>query len=190
MQSARHEIPDEHLTDIQQFAMEATSEESPQSNQRLPELPVLSDMEDLDDPESIKRIGHWGEEYVYMVLSRRRCLPSGRKIASIDWVNETSESGKPYDIEVTLEKEETRGEEESNDEEDGTKVFIEVKSTASSSKDLVAFSWNELKFAEQESGSYHLYRVYHAGMKTPRLCQLENLTHYLKDRGVRMVFLL
>lgn len=151
------------------------------------ELPVL---EDLDDPESIQRIGRWGEEFVYAELSRHRCLPSGRKIASIDWVNENSESGKPYDIAVTLEKEERKETEDRGDKEDSPMVYIEVKSTASSSKDIVAFSWGELKFAEQENEGYHLYRVYHVGTTTPRLCQLQNLTNYLQNRGVRMVFML
>jgi hypothetical protein len=178
MQSARHEIPDEDLTDIQYMVAEVNSE------MQSEDLLVLTDLE--DDPESIARIGRWGEEYVYNVLRRRNCLPNGLKITGIDWVNEITESGSPYDIEVTLERQE--GMEATG--EDGDKVYIEVKSTASSSKDLVAFSWNELKFAEEKKDSYQLYRVYHAGTQTPRLRQLENINHYLLVKGTRLFFLL
>ena len=44
---------------------------------------------------------------------------------------------------------------------------------SSSSKDVVNFSWSELKFAEEKCESYHLYRVYNAGRASHRLCQLE-----------------
>ena len=78
-------------------------------------------------------------------------------------MNESRETGLPYDIEVELESSEV------GDVNGDSKVFIEVKSTSSSSKDVVNFSWSELKFAEEKCESYHLYRVYNAGRASHRL---------------------
>lgn len=179
MQSAKQEIPDEDLVDIQDFvtAVSGPSEE----NSVIP----LIEIDDINDPESILRIGRWGEELVSTVLQRRGRLPSGQLIAGVNWVNQSGETGKPYDIEVELEHIAGAGEDETD-----SKVYIEVKSTSASTKDVVDFSWKELKFAEEQGKGYHLYRVYSAGRATHKLRQLENLSCYLHNGPVRLLLLL
>ena len=49
-------------------------------------------------------------------------MTNGRAIRSVNWVNESGETGLPYDIEVELESGEEGG------VNGDTKVFIEVKS--------------------------------------------------------------
>lgn len=176
-QSAQHEVADEDLVNIQHLVEYISSN----SSNGDPVIPLI-EISDVDDPESILRIGRWGEEFVSAVLRRRGELPNGRKIKDIQWVNETAETGKPYDIEVELEA--------SEDNDDNTRIYIEVKSTSSSKKDLVNFSWSELKFAEEKCGDYHLYRVYNAGRDSHRLCQLEDLSQYLQSKPIRLFFIL
>jgi len=109
---------------------------------------------------------------VYTFLKAKGRLPDGRAFQSIQWVNENSESANPYDIEIEVANE---------------KIYIEIKSTTSAHKELVAISWRELKFAEEQSGNFHLYRVYRAGKVTTELCWLENLFNYLQNNPVRFL---
>ena len=132
-------------------------------------LPLMTGV----DEESLMKVGRWGEEFVYTFLKAKGRLPDGRTFQSIQWVNENSESANPYDIEIEVANE---------------KIYIEVKSTTSAHKELVAISWRELKFAEEQHGNFHLYRVYRAGKVTTELCWLENLFNYLQNNPVRFFF--
>ena len=114
-------------------------------------------------------IGRWGEELVYEYLKHAQKLPNGQPIQTVTWINKDSETGRPYDIEVQT---------------TSTTVYIEVKSTSSAVKELVYFSWKELKFAEQEL-QFHLYRVYSAGTAAVSLRCLENLHFVLNNYPVR-----
>ena len=105
-----------------------------------------SDIEGMQ--ESMMASGKWGEMFVHLMFKKQGALPNGLKIASIEWENEKDESGLPYDIKVTV--------------QDGTVYFLEVKSTSSSNKELIPFSWKELKFAKEKAGCYTLIRVYNA----------------------------
>lgn len=125
------------------------------------------------DQESQERIGRWGEEYVYKYLEFMKCLPDGQSIQTITWINETLETGKPYDIEVKIDPD--------------TVLYIEVKSTKSPEKELMEFSWNELQFADKEKQNYHLYRVYSAGSALVTLKWIENLSDVLDTRPVRLL---
>ena len=171
LQSAQKEMLDE-LVNIQHLVDQTQA--SSGSNPLVP----LMEFSINNDPESLAKIGRWGEELVFVVLKRRGEMPNGKKIKNVVWVNEGKETGWPYDIEVELE----------SDNQD--KVYIEVKSTAASNKELVTFSWKELKFAEEKSLNYHLYRVYSAGKASHKLCQLENLHRYLQEQPIRLLFLL
>lgn len=133
-------------------------------------LPLIAEDQDED---SRKKVGRWGEEFVYTLLKAKRKLPDGRQFHSIQWVNENSESSKPYDIEIQVENEH---------------IYIEVKSTASAHKELAVISWRELKFAEEQSEHFHLYRVYSAGKASKELFWLENLFSYLQNNPVRFFF--
>jgi hypothetical protein len=124
------------------------------------------------DQESREQVGRWGEEYVYKYLTAAKHLPGGQLINSVTWINEVTETGKPYDIAVEIEPQST--------------LYIEVKSTKSSEKEFMEFSWHELQFAETEKGSYHLYRVYSAGSELVALKWIENLANVLNTRPVRL----
>ena len=111
----------------------------------------------------------WYLYNIHTVLGLEIKFPSNRVRSTLNWVNESGETGLPYNIEVELESS------EEGDVNGDSKVFIEVKSTSSDSKDVVnlSFSWSELKFVEEKCESYHLYRVYNAGRASHRLRQLE-----------------
>ena len=94
-------------------------------------------------------------------------------------MNELQESGRPYDIEIELLP--------VDGSTDSLLVYIEVKSTISNNKDLISFSWNELKFAAEKKHSYHLYRVYNAGQTSHRICQVENFNQYLQGRCISIL---
>ena len=174
MQSARNEVPDEDLVDIQHLVDQVRD-----SNKGNPIIPLI-EISNADDKESRIKIGRWGEEFVYEVLRRKGELPNGDKIKKIVWVNKTSETGMPYDIEI-----------ETDAAVDSVRViYVEVKSTAASNKDLVEFSWQELKYAERMAADYHLYRVYNAGKPSHRLCQLEDVQNYLHETHTRLLFFL
>ena len=147
-------------------ALKPVSVESPE------DLLNRSFMESCDQ-ESQERIGRWGEEYVYKFLTAASQLPSGQRILSVTWINETSETGEPYDIEVQIEPQ--------------TVLYIEVKSTISAEKEFMQFSWNELQFADKEKQNYHLYRVYSAGSELVTMKWMENLASILTTRPVRLL---
>ncbi len=130
-------------------------------------VPVIPD----DEYESRKLVGQWGERFVYAFLKETRELPDGRKILEVRWINDQTESGNPYDLVVAVEDE---------------MVYVEVKSTASADKELVALSWKELKFAEEKTESFYLFRVYNAGRVSPQLRWLKDLRSYLENKPVRM----
>ena len=127
---------------------------------------------DSCEQDSQERVGRWGEEYVYKYLTAADSLPSGQRIRSVTWINESTETGKPYDIEVEIEPQ--------------TVLYIEVKSTKSSEKEFMEFSWNQLKFADREKHNYHLYRVYSAGSELVTLKWMDNLSDILTTRPVRL----
>ena len=158
------DFSDQGVADIASLMQKASLEGL---GEHLP--PLISE----DDLLARKFIGRWGEEFVYTYLKTLGQLPDGRKIQSIQWLNEEVESLKPYDIVVHVEAKE---------------LYIEVKSTSSSDKELVAVSWKELKFAEEQSENYQLYRVYNAGKASRQLCWLENLHGYLQNKPIRFLF--
>lgn len=127
---------------------------------------------DSCEQDSHELIGRWGEEYVYKYLSSVSHLPSGQRIMSVTWINEDSETGKPYDLQINIEPQAI--------------LYIEVKSTKSCKKEFMEFSWNELQFAEREKQNYHLYRVYSAGSELATLKWIENLSGILTTQPVRL----
>ena len=154
-----------NLSNIETVDISSKMQRAEVEDLEMPTIP--SDDEDL---ESRKAIGRWGEKWVYTFLLQKRKLADGRELQQVTWMNEVDESNEPYDIIVQTQD---------------TQVYIEVKSTASSSKELVAISWKELKFAEKEGDNFHLYRVYGAGMSSPQLLWLENLYQHLETTPTR-----
>ena len=155
-----------------------------QSFQGGDKTPLVEMLEDIsaDDPESLLKIGRWGEQYVYTLLENMEHLPDGSHVKSISWINKDGETYMPYDIAVELEGD--------NPTQQCRSIYIEVKSTASNEKEHVSISWNQLKFAEEHGEDYHLYRVYSAGRPHSHLCMLENLHSFIKSHHVRFSFVL
>ena len=126
---------------------------------------------------SKKAVGHWGECFIYHLLKDSSVLPNGSRIVNVRWLNEDRESGNPYDLIVEAEEEH--------------EFFIEVKATASLTKELIPISWKELKFAELQQENYLLYRLYNAG-KSPREMQLkylQNLCGHIESHPTARLFL-
>lgn len=129
----------------------------------------ISDLKILTKNANAEEIGHWGESFVYAFLK-------ANAKNEVIWMNEIKETGSPYDIKNIV---------------DGEQIFIEVKSTASSEKNLLEISSQEIKCAFEKQNNYHLYRVYNAGK--PQECRIErlcNLAYHLDRKSVRMFIII
>ncbi|KAM0064933.1 putative histidine kinase/HSP90-like ATPase superfamily [Helianthus debilis subsp. tardiflorus] len=107
--------------------------------------------------------GRRGEELAFNYYKNK-----GIKV--VKWVNESSETGLPYDIEVY--------------DNENRKEYIEVKTTDSETKDWFEISVREWQFAVKKGESYSIARVVLLGDKSAqvtvfknpaRLCQLGQL---------------
>lgn len=89
-------------------------------------------------------IGRAGEELINVYLDKEKM---SKKISSFQWMNESRESGKPFDFIVYL----TTGEE----------VYIDVKSTQFKFNQPLLFSDKEIDFIKAlPESQYSVYRVY------------------------------
>ena len=117
-----------------------------------------------------EEIGRWGEECVYILLKH---IEVNNQVI---WVNESAESGFPYDIVIRR---------------DDVEIFIEVKSTSTSEKHVLEISSREIMCAYEKKENYHLYRVYNAGnahdCRVARLC---NLASNLDTKAVSLFILI
>ena len=151
--------------------------QSVQPSDGMPIIPLLNS----DDPDYLKRIGHWREEFVFTLLRNSRQFPDGGQIMAITWVNQASESGLPYDLALELDL--SKGQERQT-------CFIDVKATAGKEKELVAASWKELKFAQDNTDSYYIFRVYGAGSSMARVSFVKNMLGYFENNQTRLFFYL
>ena len=138
---------------------------------------VVELLPDEGNQTSKEAVGRWGEWFVYNHLKQLKVLPNGIKIAEVQWMNENTETGDPYDLTIVTETKE--------------KWYVEVKATSSMNKDIFPISWKELKFAEKEGQRYLLYRLYNAG-KSPKemhLMYLQDLVGHLNTNPVARLFL-
>jgi len=118
------------------------------------------------DEHATKAVGRWGE-----ALTARVLRESG-DFSSVDWVNEESEQGLPYDIKTTWLEQEENGAQ--------TRVtFVEVKSTISADKQLFELSLAELDFMRRAGRAYELFRVWGAGSASARVARLREPAAHL-----------
>ncbi|KAG8469988.1 hypothetical protein KFE25_006443 [Diacronema lutheri] len=89
----------------------------------------------------MREAGRWGEQLVYQLLLLTHAG------AGVRWLNEASESGLGYDLELML---------------GGRRIFVEVKSTRHARKNVFQISSREWELARKMGDGYHLYRVYAA----------------------------
>lgn len=89
--------------------------------------------------ETAQHIGRWGEQMVAQLLKMEH--PQ----ASLQWLNESAESGQPYDIELRA---------------GGLWELVEVKTTARKDQEArFSISLAELECARRHSAAYSIYRV-------------------------------
>ena len=102
----------------------------------------------LDSDADTTAIGRWGEELVY-----RHLRTSGE---TLEWMNEHTESGLPYDILMQGPAEGPNGQRQP--------LYLEVKTTISASRHVFPISGQEISFAREHRSSYWVVRVYAGGL--------------------------
>lgn len=118
--------------------------------------------------EARRDIGYWGEGFIYDVL-----VETSPSTDTVNWVNQYSESGKPYDIEI---------------QSGHKRTYIEVKSTKTSSKRKFEFSLNELECARRHGSDYLIYRVYNAGQKDfARFEKFRNIETLIRSGSLKLL---
>jgi hypothetical protein len=88
-------------------------------------------------------IGRRGEELVYNYLQWK--YPDRK----IEWINQHSESGQPFDIRMTCKETKNQAN------------LIEVKTTGSSTQNTFQISIGEVECLIENQNNYHIYRVYY-----------------------------
>ena len=121
------------------------------------------------DEERDRVLGPRGEEIVY-ALEKARVCASGYPEERVIWVAESNPMSD-FDIESV--------------DEDGERLFIEVKSTAGTDG---RFHWSlpEFQRAIQERNRYLLYRVYKANTLSPVIRQFRNPVSLLSCGGLHL----
>lgn len=133
----------------------------------------------LSEDSDTTAIGMWGEELVKNFLEKCK-LQNDSNVIEIIHVNQEFETGSPYDFIVRYQREDSV-----------TDVYIEVKTTVSSSKACFQISLNQLIFASQKGPHYHLYRVFSAGNSNEvRLAKIENLQEKMINEKVKLMMVI
>ncbi|HIP13081.1 MAG TPA: DUF3883 domain-containing protein [Arcobacter sp.] len=108
-----------------------------------------------------QKIGKKGEELVNEHLAK---LKVANQIKNFIWVNKSNESGFPYDFEITNNSNQL--------------IYSDAKSTSYKFEQKIIFSFQELKFIQQNN-NYLIHRVYGLN-ETPklRICNnIETISH-------------
>jgi len=103
-----------------------------------------------------RQVGQWGEEWVYKWLKTKHESDG----AVVEWLNETSEQFRPYDITVTS--------------ADGAVEHIEVKSTTTLDKQYVEITEREVIEAARLQRGFSLVCVYAAGTQAALMTKVPN----------------
>ena len=137
----------------------------------------LQNVVTLIDSEGDPEIGRWGENLVACYLQRKK---EAGNIIDYTWSNHQTETGAPYDFVVHF-----------ADDDGIHEDYIEVKSTVSDDKEVFEISVQQIKFAEEKKGSYHIYRVFNAGNpEKVKLIRIYDLDLRLTQKQVRLCMLI
>lgn len=159
------EVPFEHFvsqvvkeTSVKSLDFEKVREVAPQikEEQRAKNIKVRTVFKRnyLQLEQENKTIGDAGEQFVFEYETWRLKKSVNPQLAKkVEWVSKYDD-GAGFDI---LSK-----------REDGSDIFIEVKSTKLGKEAPFFFSKNENEFSEKNSANFHLYRVYSLN-KNPKL---------------------
>jgi len=118
---------------------------------RLPSPPKLNPT--MDEQTAMNAIGRWGEQFVYDHLKQQ-----GRQQGKVTWVNETGESGKPFDLIVVASCSNGVGAGNTT-----TTKYCEVKTTIVKSKNYFDLTLNELDFSRKISSRTNKETIQHHG---------------------------
>ncbi|XP_067652769.1 uncharacterized protein [Haliotis asinina] len=132
----------------------------------------------LEDHQDMSAIGRWGETLVKHYLLQQMAF--NKDIVDVRWVNETGESGLPYDFEITCLDDESS---------ESRTVYIEVKSTLKDEKKHFDISSREVNFAHAQKEQYQIYRVFNAGnSQNVKLLRIDNIALKM-DQGKLKLFM-
>lgn len=139
-----------------------------------------------DKPISLKKIGRWGEEYVFKYLKERyetygsfeetlsgfRSTKNNSPTVTIIWPNKKTDVQKGYDFLIK--------------ENEVAIEYIEVKTKTSEEKELIRITGTQWEFARElfnnnHGDKYKLYVVENAGSKNAKIKKLENPIKLWKD---------
>ena len=127
--------------------------------------------ENLEEFKS--KVGRWGESFIYKTLLNKYEKEIRLNLVKIEWLNEFNETGMPYDVKFIR-----------YDENDWCtpkeEIFIEVKSTSKSDKELNDYfpvSVKEILFAINNSDNYHIYRLYNAFNQNLEMIKIKRITN-------------
>jgi hypothetical protein len=112
--------------------------------------------------ENAQNIGYKGEEFVnyYLVQKERHGL-----IDKVIWEANTNAIA-PYDFII---------------EQNGSKIYIDVKSTEGGFSNPIHISYNELLEMEKEKNQYQIYRIYKMSDAKAQLQIMEGLSDFAKE---------
>ena len=121
-------------------------------------------------------IGHAGEFLTFQYLYRTFSSEIETGEVEVKWVNEFVESGHPYDVIVTRNKEPI--------------LYVEVKSTTTSSHVIkpVEISWKEIQFALEKGETYHVYRVSLSREHGPHIAVFPHLSSRFASHELQLFF--
>ena len=114
----------------------------------------ISHWEHKPDPDG----GRWGEWFAFHYF--KSTMKSG---FTIKWLNETTELGKPFDLEISALKNDTTVQLPAWWPASVSIVYLEVKSTATADKFHFEISEQEMSFARNHRGNYQIMRVFNSG---------------------------
>lgn len=137
---------------------------------------------DTLSPETKKAIGKRGEKEAFKCLKERLSanyregkveetedgfiIRFNRKlIVEAHWLNKIEDKGEGCDIKII----------ESDNEE-----YIEVKSTKTDTKEWFDMSQKQWEFAQEKGNKFHIYRVYNAGAKPPKVVKVVDIRNPYK----------
>lgn len=102
--------------------------------------------------ELFRQTGKIGEELIFRYLSEQKVKS---KIKDFSWMNQSRESGLPYDFRIT--------------QNDNKERFVDVKTTRFNFESPLVFSSQETSFITHENVLYSVYRTYNIAHDEPKL---------------------
>ena len=121
----------------------------------------------------IQELGRKGEEMVNLFLEKEK---RDNRISDFDWVNKSSEKGRPYDFWIRY---------PGNNEQ-----WMDVKTTDHEFEQAVIVSKNEINFiTEKKDPEYAIFRVYSKQETSARLKICSNCLKYIKKLQRDIVYM-